>query len=130
MKYSVAKQDSVYYIVATVKSDRMRFLKEANMLIKTSDGEVIKLIGTNIGDGSESVGINCGNIIIPYTYIISTAQFAIAEEQLQKLQQGVIKIRITTMPMYHEREFKKDKIGKKLYKYYKELKEKEQNDEF
>ena len=34
MKYSVTKQDSAYYIIATVESDRLTFLKEPIMLIK------------------------------------------------------------------------------------------------
>ena len=33
MKYSVAKQDTMYSIVATVRSDRMSFLSEPTMKI-------------------------------------------------------------------------------------------------
>ena len=60
MKYSVAKQDTAYYIIATVKSDRLNFLKESTMLLKTFDGEVIKLYGSQIGSGSETAGIVSG----------------------------------------------------------------------
>lgn len=57
MKYSVTKQDTAYYIIATVKSDNLMFLKEPIMLIKNFDGEVIKLYGSNIGNGSEILRI-------------------------------------------------------------------------
>ena len=35
MKYSVAKQDTIYSIIATVRSDRMNFLTEPTMKILT-----------------------------------------------------------------------------------------------
>ena len=35
MKYSVSKQDTIYSIVATVRSDRMNFLNEPTMKIRT-----------------------------------------------------------------------------------------------
>ena len=91
------------------------------MLIRTYKDEVIKLEGKHINDGSETGGIVSGNIVIPVTEISTTAQFKITDEQIEKLQDGVAKIRITAIPMNHERTFKKDKIGKKLYKYFNEL---------
>ena len=36
MKYSVAKQDTIYSIIATVRSDRMNFLAEPTMKIRLS----------------------------------------------------------------------------------------------
>lgn len=128
MKYSIARQGDDYYIVATVKSDRLTFLKESSFWLKTTDGEVIKLEGDVIGGGSESAGIVAGNMVIPVTEISSTAQFRINEEDLEKLNKGVIKVRLSTTPHEHERTFKKDKIGRKLYKFYQ--KKKSQLDDF
>lgn len=45
IKYSVTKQDSVYYIIVTVRSDRLNFLKESTFWLKTFDGDIIKLRG-------------------------------------------------------------------------------------
>ena len=42
IKYSVTKQDSVYYIIVTVRSDRLNFLKESTFWLKTFDGDIIK----------------------------------------------------------------------------------------
>jgi len=44
------------------------------------------------------------------------------------LNEGVAKIRLSMTPMNHERTFKKDKIGKKLYQFY--LKEKQKDENF
>lgn len=128
MKYSVTRQDSVYYIITTVKSDRLTFLKESTMLIKNFVGEVIKLQGTQIGNGSESAGVLIGNIVCPVTEISSTAQFKITPEQFEKIKDGIAKVRLSTIPIEHERTFSKDKIGKKLYQFY--LKERNKDNNF
>ena len=128
MKYSVAKQGTEYSIVATVRSDRMTFLSNPTMKIKTFTGEYLELKGTVIGNGSQSAGIISGNIVLPVTEISSTAQFRITPQQFEILNEGVAKIRLSMTPMNHERTFKKDKIGKKLYQLY--LKEKSQDDNF
>ena len=128
MKYSVTRQDSVYYIIATVKSDRLTFLKESTMLIKNFDGEVIKLQGSLISNGSESAGVLIGNIVCPVTEISSTTQFKITPEQFEKIKDGIAKVRLSTIPIEHERTFRKDKIGKKLYLFY--LKERNKDNNF
>lgn len=128
MKYSVAKQDTIYSIVATVRSDRMNFLAEPTMKIRTFTGKYLELRGTVIGNGSQSAGVISGNIVIPVTEISSTAQFRITPRQFEILNEGVAKIRLSMTPMNHERTFKKDKIGKKLYQFY--LKEKQKDENF
>lgn len=127
MKYSVAKQDTMYSIVATVRSDRMNFLSEPTMKIRTFSGKYLELKGTVIGNGSQSAGIISGNVVIPVTEISSTAQFRITPQQFEILNEGVAKIRLSMTPMNHERTFKKDKIGKKLYLFYKKEEQKDEN---
>ena len=127
MKYSVAKQDTMYSIVATVRSDRMSFLSEPTMKIRTFSGKYLELKGTVIGNGSQSAGIVSGNVVIPVTEISSTAQFRITPQQFEILNEGVAKIRLSMTPMNHERTFKKDKIGKKLYLSYQKEKQKDEN---
>ena len=127
MKYSVAKQDTAYSIVATVRSDRMNFLSEPTMKIRTFTGTYLELKGTVIGNGSQSAGVISGNIVIPVTEISSTAQFRITPQQFEVVKEGVAKIRLSMTPMNHERTFKKDKIGKKLYQFYLQEKQKDEN---
>ena len=127
MKYSVAKQDTMYSIVATVRSDRMNFLSEPTMKIRTFSGKYLELKGTVIGNGSQSAGIISGNVVVPVTEISSTAQFWITPQQFEILNEGVAKIRLSMTPMNHERTFKKDKIGNKLYQFYQHEKQKDEN---
>lgn len=63
MKYSVAKQDTIYSIVATVRSDRMKFLTKPTMKIRTFTGKYLELRGTVIGNGSQSAGVISGIIV-------------------------------------------------------------------
>lgn len=122
--YSVARQDTTYYIIAIVESDRLNFMKESTMLVKNFDNEILELKGNLINTDSESTGIISGNIVIPVTSINSTAQFRICPEQFDFFQKGVSKIRLSTIPIEHERTFTKDKIGKKLYHFFIEQKNK------
>lgn len=83
--------------------------------------------GTVIGNGRESAGIISGNVVIPVTELSSTAQFRITPQQFEILNEGVAKIRLSMTPMNHERTFKKDKIGKKLYQFYQKEKQKDED---
>ncbi len=125
VKFSVAKQDTVYSVVVTVKSDKLSFLKDPTMLLKNFEGKVIKLYGANIDSGSETAGFFVGGFMLPLTEKISTAQFRITPEQFEDLKNGIAKIRLSTTPIEHEREFRKDKIGKKLYALYLKQRDKE-----
>ena len=98
------------------------------MLIKNFDGEVIKLQGSLISNDSESAGVLIGNIVYPVTEISSTVQFKITPEQFEKIKDGIAKVRLSTIPIEHERTFSKDKIGKKLYLFY--LKERNKDNNF
>lgn len=120
--YSVSSQDSVYYIVVSVSSDRLLFLENPTLKVRTFKNEVITLKGVVVGNVGNSSGVMVGNVLVPTTEVISTAQFVTTPEQFESLKNGVAKIRISMTPMNHEREFRSDKIGKKLYKFF--LKEK------
>ena len=91
MRYSVAKQDTIYSIIATVRSDRMNFLNEPTMKVRTFKGKYLELKGDVIGSGSQSMGIVSGNMVIPITEISSTAQFIITPQQFEILNEGVQK---------------------------------------
>lgn len=113
MEFFVTKQDTSYFIVACMASEKLLFLKEPTMLLKTFDGDVLKLSGNNIGMNSHSSGIISGNIVIPISVLNSMTQFEVTPEQFELIKKGISKIRISTVPIEHERTFNKDKIGKK-----------------
>lgn len=124
VKYSAYRQEDKSYIIVEVKSDGgISFVNDPIMMLRASNNEVIKLQGVNVGKHKEGgVGIVVSGILISEDYSVSTAQFEISNEQIEMLKSGIIKVRLSTIPYLHEREFKSDKIGKKLYKAFGKLK--------
>ena len=118
VSYNVSINDSISSIIVTVSSDRMSFLPNPTMKIRTFGNEVIELEGVELNNRSSSGGVVTGNIVIPYTEIYTMAMFPVSPEQLEKIGEGIAKIRISLVPMNHERTFKKDLIGKKIYQLY------------
>lgn len=128
VQYSVVKHESGYYIVATVHSERMHFGSESDMKVRTFNDEVLTLKGEVVSSGSQTSGIISGTVVIPVTELITTARYAITPEEFEILNHGVAKVRLSMVPVNHERTFKKDKIGKELYQFY--LKAKAKDDDF
>lgn len=116
MHYSVVKQDSSFYIIATVVADQLSILAEPEMKIKTFNDDTITLKGVNIGRGQGYVGTVAPGIMIYEAS--SIAQFPVTPQQFELIKDGVAKIRISMTPTDHEKTFKKDKIGKKLYQLF------------
>ena len=126
IKCGVARQDTTYYVTVMLKSDKFAFLNEPVMMLKTFDDQVIKLQGTNIGNSTKSEGgVVVGYAYLSETKILSSAQFKITAEQLELLNTGVAKIRLSTSPFELEKTFKKDKVGKKLYEFFTKYKDNE-----
>lgn len=119
VEYSAIWQDGIPYIVVVVASDRLAFNDAPTMMMRLFNNELIKLEGKAITSSSQHGGVVVGNIVVPTTELRITAQFQMTKEQVEMLQNGVAKIRISTIPLIHERTFKQDKIGKKLYSYFK-----------
>lgn len=128
VEYSALKQDNKSYIIVSVRSDEgLCFVNDPVMMLRTGNNEVIKLTGTNMGSRKDSSsGVVIGNVVVSGNNSIGMAQFELTDEQVEMLNTGVIKVRLTTTPFIHEREFTKDKIGKKLYKAF----SKQKNAEF
>lgn len=128
VEYSALKQDNKSYIIVSVRSDEgLCFVNDPVMMLRTGSNEVIKLTGTNMGSRKESSsGVVIGNVVVSSNNSVGMAQFELTDEQVEMLNTGVIKVRLTTTPFVHEREFTKDKIGKRLFKAF----SKQKNEEF
>lgn len=124
VEYSVVKQENRYLLVVEMRSDMLKFIKDPIMKVRTFDDQVFSLNGANLGESAQGGGLIVKGIILPSSKVNTTAQFEITEAQLELLKQGVKKVSLTTTPIEHEREFKKDKIGKGLYELYIEKKNK------
>ena len=127
VEYSAIWQEGSPYIVVAISSDRLVFNETPTMMIRTLNDELIKSEGKAITASTSQGGIIVSNVVVPVTGIRATAQFPITVEQIEMLQNGVAKVRISTIPLTHERTFKKDKIGKKLHSYFKKSAKLEEN---
>lgn len=127
VEYSAIWQEGSPYIVVAISSDRLVFNETPTMMIRTLNDELIKSEGKAITASTSQGGIIVSNVVVPVTGIRATAQFPITVEQIEMLQNGVAKVRISTIPLTHERTFKKDKIGKKLHSHFKKSAKLEEN---
>ena len=115
----VTVNDSVFlYIVYT--DEKRKLVDAPKLLIKLMDDEVILLDGQLLGNMSKSDGgVVISGIYIATNHFISEAKFPITRELISRFSKGIKKIRLNTSPKYHEKEWRKDKIGKKLCEIYK-----------
>ncbi len=124
--YSMMEKE-VPMIVVTVESDRLVFSKEPELWLKTFDGDVIQLKGEPVEAPSQSsgTGILVGGVVVMGSELLAMAQFPISESDILLLKKGISKVRLTTMPIVHEAEFKIDRIGKPLYGLFQNLLDKD-----
>ena len=108
-------------LLVQVVSEKLMFDDNPVLMLKNDKGEIIQLNGSTLNSKSESSGVLVGSFIIPYTRNVASAIFPITDEQVDFLQNGISKIRLSTLPFTHERDFKKDKVGKRLYSKFKNL---------
>ena len=125
VRLNVSKQDTLFSITVTLSSEGLFFAKEPVMMIKTFEGEVLRLKGMSYGNDKETGYFFVSGVMVPLSSSKSIAQFPITSKQMELLNQGVSKVSLSTLPIVHEKNFNKDKIGKKLYNSYLKEKEKE-----
>ena len=114
----IIDNDSIFLNI--VYTDGNRKLADApKLLIKLMDDEVISLDGQLLGNMSKSNGgVVVSGIYVASNHFISEAKFPITKDQINLFSKGIKKLRLNTSPKYHEKEWKKDKIGKKHYESY------------
>lgn len=115
VSYSTAQNDGQLMIVVTVKSDRLFFNNHPTMLLKNFKGEVLKLEGMDLQARTETGGVLIYNVIVPITELSAMAEFFIDEKNIDFFASGVSKVRLSTVPIVHEREFDSDVIGNYLF---------------
>lgn len=115
VNFSVTQQDSIYYLVVLLQSDNLVYSASPFLKLKTYKGDIINLEGVLADSKTKHGGVMIGRYMMPLSSYKSIAQFRITKEEIEKLKDGIMKLRLSTVPTIHEKEFKKDKIGKKLY---------------
>lgn len=115
VSYSTAQNDGQLMIVVTVKSDRLVFNNHPTMLLKNFKGEVLKLEGMDLQARTETGGVLINNVVVPITELSAMAEFPIDEKDIDFFASGISKVRLSTVPIVHEREFGSDVIGNYLF---------------
>ena len=102
-------------------SENKKMADKPKLLLRFANDTMISLDGTLLSSTSQSDGAYMiGNVAIASNYFIKEAKFPLTKEQMELFKEGIKKLRLNTSPRFHEKEWRRDKIGKLLYKKYKE----------
>lgn len=109
VEYTVQK-DTAYYIGITICATNIVLPDHPTFKVSFFNGESLEL--------------QSNDLVKPFTYglfglnSMSVARFYLSESDLSKFAYGVRMLEISTTPYLHQRSFKKDKVGNKIYKMY------------
>ena len=125
VNYRVILQDENCFIEVHFESDLSKITENPTMMIRTFAGDVFKLTGNQPTCEVLSQEVERDGVKKTITAFSCTVTFPTTAAQMESLQSGIAKVRLSTEPYEHEKEFKKDKIGKPLYESYKKEKNKD-----
>ena len=121
VKINLSTENNSIFLTLMLTSEKLKMSDSPKLLLRLMDDSVISLDGYMLGATNKSDGaVVIGYTAIAINHYVTEAKFPISKEQAESLSKGVKKLRLNTSPNYHEKEWSKDKIGKKLYKKYKE----------
>lgn len=110
-RYTVFSDEKDLFLAVTISSDEVIFFaEEPAMTFQNFNGTTLTLKGSSLGN----TGLFLTNAEPSTNY--ASAQFKVKPDQVDFFQNGIRSVRITTVPNIHERSFRRDKIGRKLYK--------------
>ena len=112
VSYSISQQSEDLFIIVSIPSDRLVFIDAPTMKMRN----LIEFNGKPLSTQSESAGVLVNYIVMPITELKAMAQFQIEKEQVPFFESDIQKVRITTMPLVHEKTFANDVIGHWLYR--------------
>lgn len=120
------------FIVISIKSERLQFVEDPVFKIKNFEGDILTIQGETLSShtvtsGAPIYGLSSSGEIVPGGAIVTTtlstmARFPISEEDIPFFEPGIMKVRISTAPIVHEKEFYQDYFGNWLYKELKKAK--------
>lgn len=121
MNINVSTENDSIFLTVILISDRQKMVDAPKLLLRLTDEKVISLDGLLLASSSKNEGAYMiGNVAVASSYYITEAKFPITREQMEQLSKGVRKLRLNTSPNFHERNWRRDRIGKILYAKYME----------
>ena len=113
------------YIVVSVQSDRLVFSDNPTMMVRFfNTDQILQLSGKKMDATSSSGAVMVGSVFVPYTEMKTMAMFRVSEQEMESFKLGVERVRLSTLPITHDRTFNNDKIGMPLYQNYQSEKRK------
>lgn len=106
------------FLIVEINSCGMSFKKEPKMKIISFNNEYLELDGFKTDDTKNNYGVIVGNIVYPVTKNSTMAIFPINNNFIDLIKNGISFLTLTMEPINFELSYKKDKIGKKIYKLY------------
>lgn len=116
--FSVKNVDGKIYLYTKMRTEKMDFENPPKIKIRTFADNIIELTGEKLTSQNDMVAIPIGVMIIPISEKNVFARFAVTESEMELIKEGVKKIRVYTLPDSYDKSFKKDNLGKKIYKQY------------
>lgn len=113
-EFSVVKDSSIYLVVS-VSSLYNAIVGTAKLQVKFFNDDTLTLYSDDVTSGNRHYYLGMG---VSVDYKTGIIKFEVTKEQIEKFSLGVKKLRLNSVPNMHEMEFKKDKIGNKIYKSY------------
>ena len=119
MKINLITENDSIFLHVIYSDEKCTLSDDPKLLLRLMDDTVLSLEGKNLGRHNKSDGgVVISNIYIASDHMVSEAKFLVSKEQMMQFKKGIKKLRLYTSPKYHEREWRKDKIGKKLFNAY------------
>lgn len=121
VKINLSTEKDSTFLTLIFKSESLKMSDSPKLLLRLMDDTIISLDGYMLDSSNKSEGaVIIGYTAIAINHYVTEAKFPISREQVESLSKGVKKLRLNTSPKYHEKEWRRDKIGKKLYAKYKD----------
>jgi len=121
VKINVSTENDSTFLTLIITSSRLKMSDSPKLLLRLMDDSVISLDGNLLSSSHKSEGaVMIGYTAVAINHFITEAKFPISKDQIEQFSKGIKKLRLNTSPQYHEKEWRKDKIGKVLFARYKE----------
>lgn len=119
MKINVVTENDSIYLGVVYTDEKRKITDTPKLLLRLMDDTVISLDGKMLESHNQSDGgVVVYGVYVASNHFVSEAKFPISKEQILLFERGIKKLRLNTSPKYHEKEWKKDKIGRKLFETY------------
>lgn len=119
VKVNVSTENDSIFLNITYTDYHNKIVDTPKLLIRFMDDSTISLDGNLLDTSNKTYGgVVVSGVILSANHFISEIKFPILKEQMNLFNLGVKKLRLNTSPKYHEKEWKRDKIGKKLYEAF------------